>query len=85
MPRHVRQVSKRARPKLKVARLVIFDKHIEMRLNGFELDELYAIKDECMMRWDKADEVWVVSHWDYRRLKELLIEGGFIIRETQGE
>lgn len=68
------------RTKLRLARVVVHEDYAEFVLNGFEIEDLDAVKAACAMRWDKADRCWVVHRNDLRFLLEALEDGEFIVR-----
>ena len=74
---HVRVNGKQT---LRTARVVVYRKHIEMVLAGFEVDDLDILKDEHPMKWDKSDGCWILARWDLDQLLTDLERMRFIVR-----
>jgi hypothetical protein len=68
------------RRKLRTARVVRYNTHSEMRMLGFEMEDLDALKTSITMRWDRDDQVWLVHRAEFNRLMATLEELGFVVR-----
>lgn len=80
---------KAARPaparSLKIARCEVFRRHIELRMLGFDDDDLTAIKRWLSMRWDHTDRVWIIDRRDYTQMIDVLEEFGFLVRVIEAD
>ena len=64
----------------RVARVAIYDRHLELVLGGFEVGDLSDLKDRFGMRWVKEDSVWVLGKRDLDDLLDELESMRFIVR-----
>lgn len=71
------------RNKVRVARVVVFEQHIEFSLLGFEIEDLDNLKELIGMRWDRDDRVWITHRRNLHSLTEALQDNGFIVRERR--
>lgn len=70
----------RRRHKLKTARIAIYDRHAELTMLGFEIEDLEDLKAEVAMQWDRQDRVWLIHRLDIKNAMEALDDLGFIVR-----
>ena len=73
------------RKTVRAARIVVFQKHVELTMGGFEMEDLSDLKDEHPMRWSKEDQCWLVPRWALDDLCETLERMGFIVRLFDAE